>query len=127
MPERQVIVFENRPRWAPALQREFVESGIRVRACRTAQALLSLATACRDHSDSFVAIIDFEVGPATCLPLPARLAEFSPQGVIALGTAETDVLEPSLRELGVTSYHPASIESRRLAHECQRILNSQHG
>jgi hypothetical protein len=124
MPERQIVVFETRPRWAPALQRDLMESGIRVRACRTAQDLLRLATAFRAQSDSFVAIIDFEVGPATCLPLPARLATFSPHGVIALGTSETDVLEPSLRELGVTSYHPASIESRRLAHECQRILNS---
>lgn len=124
MPERQIVVFENRPRWAPALQRELAESGIRVRACRTAQDLLSLATGCQAHADPFVAIIDFEVGPATCLPLPTRLATFFPHGVIALGTPETDVLEPSLRELGVTSYHPASIESHRLAHECQRILNS---
>ena len=124
MPERPIVVFEKSPRWTPALQRELAESGIRIRVCRTAQDLLSLAKACRDQSDSFVAVIDFAVGAATCLPLPERLSAFSPRGVIALGTPETDVLEPSLRELGVTSYHPASIESRRLAHECQRILNS---
>lgn len=123
MPERQIVVFEPRPHWTPALQRELAESGIRIRACRTAADLLSLATAYHAQSDDFVAVIDFAAGAGVCLPLPDRLVGLAPRGVIALGTPETDVLEPSLRELGVTSYHPASIESRRLARECERVLS----
>jgi len=123
MPERQILVFETRPRWVPTLQREPVLSDFRIRACLSVPDLLLKAAACQQHSNSFVAILDFSVGPATCLPLPRRLDVFRPLGVIALGTPETHVLEPSLRELGVTSYHPVSIECRRLAHECHRILD----
>lgn len=125
MPNPQIAVFESRPRWTPLLRRDLAESGIRIRACRVAQDLNRCAEECQVHSDPLVVVIDFAVGAATCLPLAGGLARFQPCGVIALGTSETDMLEPSLRELGVTSYHPPSIASQRLAHECQRILTSR--
>jgi len=122
MPERQIIVFETRPRWAPVLQREPTLSDCRIRTCLSVSDLLLAAAACHQHAAAFVAILDFSFGPAICLPLPQRLNRFHPLGVIALGTPETDVLEPSLRELGVTSYHPVWVECRRLARECRRLL-----
>jgi len=126
MPERQILVFETQPRLTPALQREPMLSDIRIRSCCSVPDLLLAAAACQQHSSDFAVILDFTVGPAVCLPLPPRLSAFHPLAVIALGTPETDVLEPSLRELGVTFYHPVSVECRRLAQECQRILAPRH-
>lgn len=85
--------------------------------------LLRLAEVCHAQADPLAVVMDFEAGSALCLPLAHDLCRFELRGLIALGTEATGVLEPSLRELGVTSYHPPSIESRRLAFECQRILS----
>lgn len=86
---------------------------------------MTLAGECQAQADPLAVVIDFAAGAGVCLPLAEALSPFEPRGVIALGTTEVAVLEPSLRELGVTSYHPPSIESRRLAFECQRILTSR--
>ena len=125
MPNAQIAVFESRPKWTPLLRWELAASGIQVRVCRKSSDLLTLAEACQVQADPLAVVIDFESGAGGCLPLAQDLSPFEPRGVIALGTAATAVLEPSLRELGVTSYHPSSIESRRLALECQRILTSR--
>jgi DNA-binding response OmpR family regulator len=107
-----IAVLEKRPRWMPELQRQLLNDRIVLQAFRSVV----------DINDSYlgkIVVIDLEVGMQECLRL---LSTSNARTIIAIGTNKTDVLEPSLRELGVTTYHQQPIDARQLGAQCRAAL-----
>jgi DNA-binding NtrC family response regulator len=114
--EATIVVFEKRPRWAPELERQFLDQGVRVRACRmTADILPRLA---RSRS---VAVLDLEAGAADCLQFLGRVVGRTPfVPAIVIGSARTAELEWPTRELGAVDFVFDSVSGEELAALCRR-------
>jgi DNA-binding response OmpR family regulator len=110
-----IAVLETRPRWVPELQRQLLHDRIPLRAFRSVSSLLE---SCAELNGPSTVIIDLEIGMPDCLRLLSGLEE-SDRTIIAIGTSKTDVLEPSLRELGVTSYFQRPVSTKLLAARCR--------
>ena len=101
-----VAVFEQRPWWAPELQRQFGDAPVTVRGCRSAADAL--------HAD--VAVLQFDPAPADVLPALGRIAASGvDRGVIIVASPEWLDLEWTLRELGVDAIVDEQIGGADLA------------
>ena len=116
---RSIVVFEKRPRWVPELRRQFADEAVRVVSCGT---LASVIESCRGRSSECVLILHGEVSPGEILRLLGQIEADQVSGIIVLGDARMEVLEPSLRELGATSFHLEPVEPQRLMRELRQVL-----
>jgi len=113
----KVLVFENRPRLAPELMRQFTGQPVQVMACRSINDF-------RNRLNGLtlpVGVLDVDAAPAACLQLLSELAGRWPSiPVIAIGSAWSAGLEWALRELGAVAFLPDFNSGIGLARLCQR-------
>ncbi len=117
----EVIVLEKRARWAPELSRQFRNKGVAVRACRDIASLRERVDTARQSEKSCVAVLDLSGWPGECLPVISWLDSLKIH-VAVVGYEGVELLEPSLRELGVTILLLSPIAGHEIRDACQRLL-----
>ena len=119
-PDAMIAVFEKRPYWGPELQRQFHETGVVVRECRSVRDLFPSI----ESIPSAMIVLDLEAGLDDCLDWLGNEVLHSPRSIpiIALGSATTVDLEWPLREAGVTAFISDIIQGNQLARLCRRQL-----
>lgn len=120
----ELIVLEKQARWAPELQREFYDQTVAVRACRDVASLRERVVAARSSGKDCVAVLDPAGWPGECLPIISWLRSLKIH-VAVVGYPGIELLEPSLRELGVTNLILPPIAGHEIGDACRRLL-SQH-
>ena len=112
-PIGSVAVFEERPWWAPELQRQFRDEAISVRGCRSAA----------DAFRADVAVLQLGAAPAEVLHgLARRMSAGSDRGVIIVAKSELSDVEWGVRELGADAFVSEQIAGEDLARLCRRQL-----
>lgn len=120
----EVIVLEKRARWAPELQRQFQNNPVAVRVCRDIATLRERVDSVRKADKDCVAVIDLAGWPGECLPVISWLRSLQIHVALA-GDAGVELLEPSLRELGVTAIMLPPVAGHEIGNTCRRLLR-QH-
>ena len=113
----EVFIFEKRPRWTPALQRQFLDEDVRVRRFTRLADLRREATA----SSRGVVLLEFAAGAADCLQFLGRALGrpgFPP--VFVIGSDRTADLEWPIREFGATAFLDEAIPRSQLARLIRR-------
>jgi hypothetical protein len=111
------VVFEQRPRWGPELQRQFQNEGVRVIECR------SLADVAERTADvrRGVILLDLAFKTSECLKfLGWRLNDGSALPVFVVGSNRLGGLEWSVRDLGATAFFAHTIPGHQMADLCRR-------
>jgi hypothetical protein len=112
-PTGSVAVFEERPWWAPELQRQFRDEPVAVRGCRSAA----------DALRADVAVLQLGAVPADVLhSLARRMTAGCDRGVIVVAESELSDLEWGIRELGADAFVGEQIAGEDLARLCRRQL-----
>lgn len=123
MPESQILIFEKRARWRPSLQRELAETPIAIRAFGSLKELQAAAGECQTQRVRCVAVLDLNSALSSVLQfLAATQAQLPDFASVVIGSGAHAVLEPTLRELGATSFHQLPVRRDRLAIECRKLL-----
>lgn len=120
----EVIVLEKKARWAPELSRQFQGNGTAVRACRDIASLRERIDSVRESARKCIAVLDLTGWPGECLPVISWLDSLKIH-VIAVGYEGIELLEPSLRELGVTTLLLPPVAGHEIGAACRRLL-TQH-
>lgn len=120
----EVVVLEKQARWAPELRRQFQSKGVTVRACRDIASLRERIDAARESAKKCIAVLDLTGWPGECLPVISWLDGLKIH-VVAVGYEGIELLEPSLRELGVTTLLLPPVAGHEIGHACRRLL-TQH-
>ncbi len=120
----ELIVLEKQARWAPELQRQFYDQNVTVRACRNVTSLRERVVAALSAEKNCVAVLDPADWPGECLPVISWLRSLKIH-VAVVGYPGIELLEPSLRELGVTNLLLPPIAGHEIGDACRRLL-SQH-
>jgi len=120
----EVIVLEKQARWAPELQRQFFDQTVAVRACRDVTVLRERVAAAQSSEKDCVAVLDPVGWPGECLPVISSLRSLKIH-VAVVGYPGIELLEPSLRELGVTNLLLPPVAGHEIGDACRRLL-SQH-
>ena len=118
----ELIVLEKQARWAPELQRQFYDQTVAVRACRDVASLRDRVVAARSSRKDCVAVLDPAGWPGECLPIISWLRSLKIH-VAVVGYPGIELLEPSLRELGVTNLILPPIAGHEIGHACRRLLS----
>jgi hypothetical protein len=112
-PIGSVAVFEERPWWAPELQRQFRDEPVAVRGCRSAA----------DALRADVVVLQLGAAPADVLHSLARqMTAGSDRGVIIVAESGLSDLEWGVRELGADAFVGEQIAGEDLARLCRRLL-----
>ena len=117
----EVVVLEKQARWAPELSRQFQNNGAAVRACRDIASLRERVTAACAARKDCVVVLDPVGWPGECLPIIAWLRGLKIHVVVA-ANSEIELLEPSLRELGVTTFLLHPISGHEIGSACRRLI-----
>lgn len=140
-----IIVLERRPQWRPELQREFQrgraaripnqrlvgcdsmaaiqQQSVDVFGCDTLRDLLQFHSTCRAQVMPHVMVLDLRFGPSQVLQfLTQSQVGLSAGATVILGTVEHLILEPTLRELGASSFQVLPLPRERLGEVCRRLL-----
>lgn len=117
----EVIVLEQRARWAPELHRQLQKDGIIVRASQDTVSLRKLAASAEVVRKDCLAVMDLAGWPGECLPLIAWLRNREIR-VVIVGYEGIELLEPSLRELGSTTVLLPPIAGHEIGDACRRLL-----
>ncbi len=117
----ELIVLEKQARWAPALQRQFFNQNVAVRACRDVTSLRERIVAALSSEKQCVAVLDPAGWPGECLPIISWLRSLKVH-VVVVGYPGIELLEPSLRELGVTNLLLLPIAGHEIGDACRRLL-----
>jgi hypothetical protein len=112
-----IAVLEKRPRWMPELQRQFLHDSVLLRTFRSVEDLIDFSS----QTVPQLVVIDLDIGMSQFLRLLAHGSQYA-KATIAIGNSKTDVLEPSLRELGISAYHRLPLSGQVLAQECRLFL-----
>ena len=110
---REVIVFEREPWWAPELRRQFFGEAIPVRHCVDVAGVAEAV--CRNHEAVIIASLPGR--EPECADL---LREFSQAGTIVVADAQTAELEVPLREAGADSFVLAPLSGEELCRWIRR-------
>jgi len=111
------IVLEERPRWAPELERQFAGQDVRIVACRSLRDVEERAAG----ATVGVILLDLTAQPAECLRfLERRAAQPSALPVIVVGSDETVDLEWPSRELGAIAFFACRVPGDEMANLCRR-------
>lgn len=117
----EVIVLEKQARWAPELSRQFQNENVVVRACRDIASLRERVAAARKSAKDCVAVLTLAGWPGECLPVISWLHSLRID-VAVVGYAGVELLEPSLRELGMTSLFLPPVAGHEIGNSCRRLL-----
>jgi len=117
----EVIVLEKHTRWAPELSRQLQKDGLITRASQDAAGFRKLIVAATAARKDYITVLDPVGWPGECLPLIAWLRDREVR-VVIVGTAEIELLEPSLRELGATTVLLPPIAGKEIGNTCRRLL-----
>ena len=109
-----VIVFERAARWEAELQGQFNGQTVRVRGCRSAEEIGSLAAEGGDG----VVVVDLREAEAEVLRFLEKWDDHWP--VLVVGPATAGDLEWPLRELGARDLVLEPLSPNRLARLCLR-------
>lgn len=120
----EVIVLEKQARWAPELRRQFHDQAVAVRACRDIASLRERINSAQTSRKDCVAVLDPTGWPGECLPVISSLRSLQIP-VAVVGYEGIELLEPSLRELGVTTLLLPPIAGHEIGDACRRLLR-QH-
>lgn len=120
----EVIVLEKQARWAPELRRQFHDQAVAVRACRDVVSLRERINLAQTSRKECVAVLDPAGWPGECLPVISWLRSLDVP-VTVVGGEGIELLEPSLRELGVTTLLLPPIAGHEIGAACRRLLG-QH-
>ncbi len=120
----ELIVLEKQARWAPELQRQFYDQAVAVRACRDVASLRERFDAAWESARKCIAVLDLTGWPGECLPVISWLDRLKIH-VVAVGYEGIELLEPSLRELGVTTLLLPPVAGHEIGDACRRLL-TQH-
>ena len=120
----EVIVLEKQARWAPELSRHFQGDRVAVRACRDIVSLRERIEVARKSEKNCIAVLDLTGWPGECLPVISWLDSLKIH-VVAVGYEGIELLEPSLRELGVTTLLLPPVAGHEIGDACRRLLK-QH-
>lgn len=119
-----IIVVEKQARWFPEMLRQFAGCAERVVLDASASELRKLIADNKPQQSRLVAIFDLST---TVSPILQHLRNARDPNLMTIAVAppEVAVLEPTLRELGLTSFHVLPLDGLSLANECRRLLNIQ--
>lgn len=120
----EIVVLEKRPRWSPELHRQFQNEDVVVRACRDVSSLRERITTAGMSQKHCIVVLDPAGWPGECLPVISWLRGLEIH-VVATGYAGIELLEPSLRELGVTVLLLPPVTGQEIGDACRRLL-TQH-
>jgi DNA-binding NtrC family response regulator len=111
------VVFEQRPRWGPELQRQFANEGVRVIECRS---LADVAERTKEVRRGVI-LLDLVFKTAECLRfLGRRLNDGTALPVFVVGSNRLADLEWSVRDLGATAFFAHTIPGHQMADLCRR-------
>jgi DNA-binding NtrC family response regulator len=119
-----VLVFEKRPRIVPELQRQFLNRGVRVRACSS---LADLWIAAQETPLS-VLVLDLDAATAEVLQFLGRAVSFrAGWHLVVVASTDTAELEWSVRELGVLQFVREFNAGTNLGRLCGALLAADVG
>jgi DNA-binding NtrC family response regulator len=111
------VVFEERPRWGPELERQFANEDVCVVECRS---LSDVAERSADVARGVI-VLDIAFQTAECLRfLGRRLGSGAGLPVFIVGSEQTSALEWPVRDLGATAFFAKTIPGHEMAHLCRR-------
>jgi DNA-binding NtrC family response regulator len=111
------IVFEQRPRWAPELERQFADEGVRVIACRSLTDVAERSA----RTPVGVILLDLQDAAADCLRfLGRRVSDAVALPVLIVGSDQTADLEWPVRDLGALAFFATKIPGDEMASLCRR-------
>ena len=115
-----IAVFEARPRWAPELDRQFLDEDVQIRAVRRTRELLDAI----EPGAAGLLVLDLEADPAACLVFLGRMHALG-TGIPALVVVDREAgdLEWAVRELGATSVVDEYVPGHVLAATCRRMYH----
>jgi DNA-binding NtrC family response regulator len=117
------IVFEKAPRWAPELQRQFLDEEVRVIACRSVRDVVERAA----RVARGVILLDATAATAECLQfLREELSDPEALAVVIVGSKAVARLEWSFRELGAAAFFSKRIPGHEMAALCRRLWGRQN-
>jgi len=120
-----ILVFEKSPRWAPELERQFVDTDVAVRSYRATADLRRFLGTSSEPGTTQMVLLDFDSSPADCLQLLGQpSAPGTSPPVLAIASPRTAELEWSLRELGARHVIVDSVCGDTVARLCRRLLSS---
>lgn len=119
----RILALEQQPRWYPELRRQLAGESVRIQTrSKTADVRGELAAQQRDGS-RLVLLVDLNVGAAGVLALAAAARQRPDVRLIVVGHAESQPLEPVLRELGTDSFFLMPVSGEQIATECARLAD----
>ena len=117
-----VIVFERQPRWAPELQRQFLNDSARVIACRSVKDVEERLTGVLRG----VVLLDASAAATDCLEfLKREMSDPTALPVVIVSSTKLARLEWSFRELGAAAFFPRKIPGHEMASLCRRLWSSE--
>jgi DNA-binding NtrC family response regulator len=118
-----VIAFEKQPRWAPELQRQFLNETARVIACRSVKDVEErLAGVLRG-----VVLLDASATATDCLEfLKREMSDPAALPVVIVGNAKLVRLEWTFRELGAAAFFPKKSPGHEMASLCRRLWSCEN-
>ena len=118
------IVFEKAPRWAPELQRQFLDEEVRVIACRSLRDVIERAA----RVGRGVILLDASAAAADCLQfLREELSDPEALAVVIVANKAIAPLEWSFRELRAAAFFSRKIPGHEMAALCRRLWGRQNG
>ena len=113
-----IAIFERTLRWTPELQRQFLEEDFQVQGV----ANLTDELLVQNQNRIKVIVIVLAEAETQCLQFLGRMAgrQNSP-AVIVVGTSQTQELEWTARELGVSHFVSEKFSSEEMADICRKL------
>lgn len=111
-----VIIYEQRPRLTPEMQRQFLDDNLRIHTCTNLRDIPSLVQA----SSQSLLLLDLDADPAGCLQLLGRYIGEMPLPIICVGSSASAELEWMVRELGALEFLVGPVSGELLANLCRR-------
>ena len=123
MPDRTILVYEKKARWRPGLQREISPESVSIRACGSINELQTATLEALRREMPCLAVLDLGSNLSIALQFLNWTRESAAAvPVLLIGSTAHAVLEPTLRELGASSFHLLPVRRDLLANECLRLL-----
>lgn len=118
--EAVIAVLELKPRWAPELQRQFLQSSVEVRECRTVKDLLREL----DGIPTGLRIVDLDpfVEELVNAFTTRKFSQLTQLPTIGIASPSLDHLEWILRDAGLSEFLPNTVTGDELNRICRRQL-----
>ena len=120
MAKTTIAIFERTLRWTPELQRQFLDENVQIRGL----ANLTDEVFVQKQNKINVIVIVLANAETQCLQFLGRMAnkQNSP-AIIVVGTPQTQELEWTARELGVSHFVSENFSSEEMADICRKLAS----